>query len=256
MLRDCTARAFDGYDALVVCDGLCSRVRACLPLPATSTPCAWGVRSAILRRPSELDSGSLVQLFESPENFVGFLPTGTLDGIDTLSFFWNARAAGESNSPLEFAEWRSRMVSMYPQAHAVFEQLTTMDQLTLSTYAEVRMERFHTKRAVVIGDAAHAVNPQLGMGANLALIDAVVLANCLKDLRTDDIPAALARYQRLREPQVRYYQRASRALVPLIQSDAFAAAWSRNLAFGLGLPIVRRMALNGMSGYAQLAWSG
>ncbi|MCF6475668.1 FAD-dependent monooxygenase [Nonomuraea sp. MG754425] len=59
---------------------------------------------------------------------------------------------------------------------------------------------WHAGGMVVIGDAAHAVSPSSGQGASLAAEDAVVLAQCLRDLPT--VPAALARYESLRRERV------------------------------------------------------
>ena len=53
---------------------------------------------------------------------------------------------------------------------------------------------------VIVGDAAHAPSPTSGQGASMAAEDAVVLAQCLRDLPT--IPAALAAYEGLRHRRV------------------------------------------------------
>ena len=41
------------------------------------------------------------------------------------------------------------------------------------------LERWHTDRVVLIGDAAHAMVPHQGQGANQTIEDAIVLADCL-----------------------------------------------------------------------------
>ncbi|GHF56398.1 2-polyprenyl-6-methoxyphenol hydroxylase-like FAD-dependent oxidoreductase [Amycolatopsis bartoniae] len=53
---------------------------------------------------------------------------------------------------------------------------------------------------VLLGDAAHAVTPDLGQGACQAIEDAVTLAAALRD---EPVPAALARYDRERLPRTR-----------------------------------------------------
>ena len=55
--------------------------------------------------------------------------------------------------------------------------------------------------AVLLGDAAHPTLPFLAQGANMALEDAWVLADCL--VQADTTNAALARYQSRREQRVR-----------------------------------------------------
>ena len=43
------------------------------------------------------------------------------------------------------------------------------------------LERWHTDRVVLMGDAAHAMVPHQGQGANQTIEDAIVLADCLAD---------------------------------------------------------------------------
>ncbi len=43
------------------------------------------------------------------------------------------------------------------------------------------MKQFFDKRIVFIGDAAHALTPNLGQGACQAIEDAIILAECIKN---------------------------------------------------------------------------
>jgi 2-polyprenyl-6-methoxyphenol hydroxylase-like FAD-dependent oxidoreductase len=63
-------------------------------------------------------------------------------------------------------------------------------------------------RIAVLGDAAHAMTPNLGQGASQALEDAAVLAACLATEPT--IPSALRRYDAERRPRTRSVARAAR----------------------------------------------
>jgi FAD-dependent urate hydroxylase len=56
---------------------------------------------------------------------------------------------------------------------------------------------WHTRRACLVGDAAHAMSPSAGQGASIAIEDAVVLGACLRDEPTP--AAAFARYEHLRK---------------------------------------------------------
>jgi 2-polyprenyl-6-methoxyphenol hydroxylase-like FAD-dependent oxidoreductase len=58
-------------------------------------------------------------------------------------------------------------------------------------------------------DAAHALNPQLGLGATMALLDAECLSQSLRRC-AGNVQAALADYQSRRKPQVDRYSRLSR----------------------------------------------
>ena len=92
------------------------------------------------------------------------------------------------------------------------------------------MPRWHTENTVIIGDAGHAMSPHLGQGANLALVDAQVLADCLAEL---PLKKALAAYSRRRRDNINFYLLATRGLTPFYQSKFTALAWPRDLAFPL-----------------------
>jgi 2-polyprenyl-6-methoxyphenol hydroxylase-like FAD-dependent oxidoreductase len=69
-------------------------------------------------------------------------------------------------------------------------------------------------RVALLGDAAHAMTPNLGQGACLALEDAVVLSAELVD---DDVPAALRRYDAVRRPRAQRLSAMSDRMGRLIQ---------------------------------------
>ena len=61
----------------------------------------------------------------------------------------------------------------------------------------------------MLGDAAHPMTPDLGQGACQAIEDAVVLADCLRDRTSDDVPAAARRYEHRRLGRTAYVARQS-----------------------------------------------
>lgn len=73
--------------------------------------------------------------------------------------------------------------------------------------------RWHDGRLVLLGDAAHAMAPNLGQGANSALVDAVALREALA--AGDDPSPALAAYEARRRPAVRRIQDAAAVLARL-----------------------------------------
>jgi 2-polyprenyl-6-methoxyphenol hydroxylase-like FAD-dependent oxidoreductase len=73
-------------------------------------------------------------------------------------------------------------------------------QFVLMNVTDVQsLPAWHRGRIMLIGDAAHAVSPNSGQGASLALEDAMYLAKLLRDC--DDFQEAYARFERDRKPR-------------------------------------------------------
>jgi salicylate hydroxylase len=75
------------------------------------------------------------------------------------------------------------------------------------------LSRWHTDRVVLLGDAAHAMVPHQGQGANQTIEDAIVLADCLAE---DEPAVALARYTERRRKRTVAVQWASRRVADLM----------------------------------------
>jgi salicylate hydroxylase len=76
------------------------------------------------------------------------------------------------------------------------------------------LERWHTDRVVLMGDAAHAMVPHQGQGANQTIEDAIVLADCLAS--ADDVTPALRAYEASRRKRTARVQRWSRRAADLM----------------------------------------
>ena len=93
------------------------------------------------------------------------------------------------------------------------------------------IERWHHERVVLLGDAAHAMTPNLGQGAGQAIEDAVVLDECLAT--ESSLEGALLRYEQRRVARANGIVRASRQFGAVAQWSNPVAAWTRNLAMSL-----------------------
>ena len=80
--------------------------------------------------------------------------------------------------------------------------------------------------AVLLGDAAHAMTPNIGQGAGMAMEDAAVLAEELA--RGVELEHALANYTRRRKPRVETVVRVSREVGEDGQRSFAPACWLRN----------------------------
>jgi salicylate hydroxylase len=76
--------------------------------------------------------------------------------------------------------------------------------------------RWFRSRAVLLGDAAHAMLPHHGQGANTTIEDAITLAELLTSAAPGDLGAVLGRYQALRRARTRTIQRSSRVTNDLL----------------------------------------
>lgn len=97
-------------------------------------------------------------------------------------------------------------------------------------------------RAVVIGNASHALHPVTGQGLNLGLRDVAQLAELLAEAARDKADpgsaALLARYQTLREPDHQSVVRYTDTLVRVFSNDFAPLAHARTV----GLMVVDRIA--------------
>jgi FAD-dependent urate hydroxylase len=89
------------------------------------------------------------------------------------------------------AQWRARLLELFEVDRTPAAELLAATHTELAgwpTYDVPRVPRWHRDRMIVIGDAAHATSPASGQGASMAVEDAVILAQCLRDVPT--VPAA------------------------------------------------------------------
>jgi salicylate hydroxylase len=85
-------------------------------------------------------------------------------------------------------------------------------------YDRAPLKTWSTERMTLLGDAAHAVTPHLGQGANQAVEDAITLAVLLQDAQVADVPLRLRRYEDLRIERTRQVHGGSREAGALYRS--------------------------------------
>jgi 2-polyprenyl-6-methoxyphenol hydroxylase-like FAD-dependent oxidoreductase len=94
---------------------------------------------------------------------------------------------------------------------AVLEMVGAVQQASWwALFDHKPLKRWSVGRVVLLGDAAHAMLPHQGQGANQTIEDAVVLADCLAEAPKDRMSSALSHYEaqrRARTAQVHRYSR-------------------------------------------------
>jgi 2-polyprenyl-6-methoxyphenol hydroxylase-like FAD-dependent oxidoreductase len=96
------------------------------------------------------------------------------------------------------------------------DSLNAADPVHVGAVEWISLDRWHAGRVVIIGDAAHAAPPHMGEGGSLAVEDALVLAQELRE--GDTIQTALLQaYEARRRPRINWVQE---------QSLAAARAWA------------------------------
>jgi 2-polyprenyl-6-methoxyphenol hydroxylase-like FAD-dependent oxidoreductase len=123
--------------------------------------------------------------------------------------------------------WKSAVTAIRPKLEKSLEQMGSRYPIHFR-YRDVKMKRYFYERVVLIGDAAHAMSPQLGLGATLALTDAVALAACLRAER--NVAVALEEFDRCQRSAHMPIQSASRFLTPIMQSNSAVLVSIRNRA--------------------------
>jgi FAD-dependent urate hydroxylase len=181
------------YDLVVGADGIGSTVRRLVvgEVAPTRTPVV-GWRCVIDGRPAGVEH---LVLLLGEGCFVGLVPVG---GGRTYGFAGTSAAAAPMRE--RFAEFGGPVPDFLARLGDATPHVAPIGCVTL--------DRWHYRRVVLVGDAAHATHPHMGQGGSLAVEDALVLADELA--RADTLPSALDAHARRRRPRVDWVREQSR----------------------------------------------
>ena len=213
------------FDLVVDASGANSQIS-----PLMTAKLSYGALWGVVDLPeNERELGNcLRQRYMDARKMAGVLPLGTLPGDKTAkaAVFWSLKQS-EYDDWLEadIADWKAEAAEMWPDFGYLLEQITSHEDMTFARYSHGSLNKVYDQRVVHIGDAAHRTSPQLGQGANMALLDAAMLAEAMAEYPTKK---ALKVYQRRRFLHLKTYQFLSLFMTPLYQSDRRSAAWIRD----------------------------
>jgi salicylate hydroxylase len=194
---------------------------------------------------------ALEQRYRRAIMMAGALPVGSpAPGQPRLcAFFWSMRRDQvESWRANGLDAWKGHVSQLWPDAAMLLESVTDLAQVTFAQYDHFTAHRPCSERLVHIGDAARATSPQLGQGANMALLDALALSRALES--NASLTDALNAYVRMRYWHIRTFQWASAMFTPFYQSDGYTLAFVRDWLAGplSNLPIGQHVLVRLVSG--------
>ncbi|NJM83708.1 MAG: hypothetical protein HC844_15730 [Tabrizicola sp.] len=161
---------------------------------------------------------ALVQRYFRASRMAGVLPLGQMQsgGPERAAIFWSLPVAALETWPnRDIGGWKAEVAALWPDIAPFLGSVTSPADMTPARYGHGTLAQPFAHRLVHIGDAAHRASPQLGQGANMALLDALALADAIA---AGGDPGPL--YARMRRWHVRLYQGMSAAFTPQYQSDS------------------------------------
>jgi salicylate hydroxylase len=128
-------------------------------------------------------------------NYVGFVPTST-ETIESWS------AIGDRDElAASFAGWDSRVVELLDKVETCF---------WWGLYDRRPLAKWTNGRLLLLGDAAHAMLPHLGQGANQGIEDGVALAIFLEGRGADEVSGILPQFEKFRRERTDVVQAEAR----------------------------------------------
>ncbi len=212
---------------VVGADGPTSKVREALGIPTKLYRYPESYLVAILDCPERLDEA---QYFLGKKEILGVFPAA--EKKIYLVYLINA----ESRNAIHAAgvePLQKRWSAIYPELSATFQGFTSWEQSTIMPTGRTRAQTWVTDGAVLIGDAAHGMNPHASQGRMQAMVDAVALANLIPSCLAEDNfeEPRLKVYEKQRRPKVEMLQRLADEEVFFWNTGNPLLTWLRNRVF-------------------------
>lgn len=204
-------------DLLVGADGIRSQVRDAVAPGVAPRDAGYGAWRGVARTgEAVLDRAS--ETVGRGKRF-GLVP---LEGDRTYWFAVLADGDGSEDLEKAFAGWHRPIANVLAATPAADRSYLVLRDLP-------PLPRWHREGAVLVGDAAHAMTPNLGQGAAQALEDVAVLAG---ELASKPMAEALRAYEGRRKRRAQRIVRQSRAVGRVAQASNPVAARLRDALAG------------------------
>ncbi len=189
-------------DLVIVADGIHSRLRDVLRVPYRRYPLKDGaIRMMLPRLPEELINPDAKKNIEywSGNKRVLIAPCSDSDLYVALTTL-NSDVKGRS-IPIDKELWSQA----FPALTSLFARMDK--DARWDRFEVVKMKHWSTGRTVIIGDAAHAMAPNLGQAGACAMMNSLSMAVMLEDAK--DIPTRLIEWEKRERPLTDHTQRYS-----------------------------------------------
>ncbi|MBL8701640.1 MAG: FAD-dependent monooxygenase [Alphaproteobacteria bacterium] len=203
-------------DLVIGADGVFSRVRDSLRLAVEIFDMKDGCgRHLIPRKDGDSINTRRIEMWNGGRR-VGIAPTSK-DFHYVFLCCPESDIQGRVQQPFNLEAW----VSSHPQYREYLERLPRHPEEYWRPFFNVTCSSWTKGRVAIVGDAAHGMAPNLGQGAGVAIVNAVVMARALATSK--DVPEALRRWEASERPYVERTQRMS------FLYGYFGTRWPRKL---------------------------
>ena len=188
---------------VVGADGALSKVREVLAIPTDVHLYPQGYLIAILDSPILVTEA---KYFVGKKTILGMFPAA---GNKVYLFYMIAAGSYDRVKEQGIPALQQAWTAIDPSCEPLFRALRDWNQTAFMPTKRVRTPTWVADGAVLIGDAAHAMNPHASQGRMQAMVDAMTLADLLPEcLAEKNFSAAkLKNYENARRPQVAMLQR-------------------------------------------------
>ncbi len=188
---------------VVGADGAFSKVREALQIPADLHLYPQGYLIAMVDATIPMNEA---KYFVGTRTILGMFPAA---GNKVYIFYMIKAGSYEQVKEQGLTALQDAWVAIDPSSEPIFRALTDWKHTAFMPTGRVRTPTWVADGAVLIGDAAHAMNPHASQGRMQAMVDAMALADLLPEcLATGDYSATvLKRYEDARRPQVTMLQK-------------------------------------------------
>lgn len=192
---------------IVLADGIGSRLRDALPARASRRLLIDGaLRLVVPRLPDEVAPGmanaaAVVEYWSGTRRLI-YSPCGADQGYLALTCL-HSDATGRA-IPLDVPSWQSA----FPHLAPLFDLIAVhadWERVFWQRFEIIRLKSWSAGCVALVGDAAHAMPPNLGQGAGCAMMNALGMAVALDE--SADVPVALGAWERRERPLTEHVQK-------------------------------------------------